>query len=501
MNGNAPGNGQGNSLAYRLRRSVKLIRKEGRPLLILPFPLKYVVLDPFWQPVMESSIRDTFVPIEDLLSLAKGADPDKVEIFLNSMVRRGFLEQRGYAELSVYPQVSVVIPVKDRPGEIRECLHSLMFLDYPRRKIEVIVVDDASQDETPRVVSSFPVRLLSLKVQRQASYCRNLGAREAKGEILAFIDSDCIAHRLWLKELVSAFKDPSVAVVGGRVESYYEDKGLDHYERVKSSLSMGEVPKSSKEGSSFFYTPSCNLLTRKDLFLRLGGFREDLVLGEDVDLCWRIQDQGYHVEYRNAGRVYHRHRNRIKDFCSRRFDYGTSEPLLQSMHRNRIKRLPLPANRIIFFGLALSFLVTLWLPVLGLLGLGLLVDVAASKRLRDEVPISPVRVLLATLRGHFSYCYHLCSFFSRYYLVWSIPMFPFLPYPSLVLLSAHAFVGIVDYMVRRPKLSILLFMIYFTLDQLSYQVGVWWGCVKLGFFRPVDPVIATGVPSRETPRN
>ena len=70
----------------------------------------------------------------------------------------------------------------------------------------------------------------------------------------------------------------------------------------------------------------CNLLVRKEVFMKLGGFQEDLHVGEDVDLCWRMQDSGYDLEYGPIGKIYHRHRNTVQAFCRRRFDYGTSEP-------------------------------------------------------------------------------------------------------------------------------------------------------------------------------
>ncbi len=116
----------------------------------------------------------------------------------------------------------MIIPVRNRPREIEDCLFSLGKLDYPESKIEIIVVDDASTDHTPQVASEFPVRLISLRDNRQAPYCRNLAAKNAIGEILAFIDSDCLADPFWLKELISAFKDARVAAVGGRVASWFQ---------------------------------------------------------------------------------------------------------------------------------------------------------------------------------------------------------------------------------------------------------------------------------------
>lgn len=151
-------------------------------------------------------------------------------------------------------------------------------------KLEIIVVDDASMDETPEVISRYAVKMIRNKNNRQASYSRNLAAAKAKGDILAFIDSDCLAERIWLRELVPAFKDQYIAALGDMVESYYHTHPLDRYEQVRSSLKTGLWPKRSARNNPFFYIPSCNLLVRREVFLKMGGFNEFLVVGEDVDL-------------------------------------------------------------------------------------------------------------------------------------------------------------------------------------------------------------------------
>ncbi|MFH1480894.1 MAG: mycofactocin biosynthesis glycosyltransferase MftF, partial [Pseudomonadota bacterium] len=424
---------------------------------------------------------------------ANHVDPAKTEIFLNGLVRKGFLEQEGFPVLPDYPCVSIIIPVRNRAEAITACLQSLKRLDYPGEKLEVIVVDDASDDHTPEVVSTFPVQLISLKEHRQASFCRNLGARRARGEILAFLDSDCTADPSWLKELIPAFTDPSNGAAGGLVDSYFSEKGLDRYEKVKSSLNLGSWPKSSREDKRFFYLPSCNLLVRRSLFQKLGGFNEAMVVGEDVDFCWRLQDQGHHVEYRPVGRVYHQHRNKVRDFCLRRFDYGTSEPLLQQSHGKRRKQFVISPLAFIFWGVVFLSIASGWIPLLGLGGGIVLVDslMKFMRIRRNHVPIHFPRLLLSTFRGYFVFCYHVCTFVSRYYLFWAFLIFMLSPLMSAILLCMHLLTGAGEYLIRKPRLNFPLFLFYFTLDQLSYQLGVWWGCLRRFFFRPVNPQIVS----------
>jgi len=492
-------NQQKRPLAYGMRKAVQYIESNASPLLILTYPLKAMRLHSFWIPVFDRLSSSNFVTLDDIISLVQPADHQKIEDFLNHLVRKGFLEQDGYQQLANYPHVSIIIPVRNRPEEITACLHSLSQLDYPIEKTEVIVVDDASDDRTPDVVSTFPVNLISLKEHKQASFCRNLAARQANGEILAFIDSDCLADPLWLRELIPVFKDETLGAVGGMVDSHLDEKGLDRYEKVKSSLSMGSWFKSSREGNQFFYVPSCNLLVRRNLFLELGGFREELHVGEDVDFCWKLQDEGYHVEYQPIGRVYHRHRSKLMPFCSRRFDYGTSEPLLQQLHPKKIQQMIFPPAASLFWGFAVLFFMLGNIAMLAFCGIVVLIDSLfrwAKIRLR-KIPIEFTPIFLAVPRSYFAFFYHSCTFVSRYYLIWCIFIAPLSPLASATILGMHLIAGIVEYFIKKPRLNAGSYLLYFSLDQLSYQLGVWWGCLKMFNFNPVNPEIVTKSLSKE----
>jgi len=484
--------------SYRLRPPVRVQEKSGDLFLLSSFPLKAMILNASWRPVFDLFSKGNWVPGEEIFQRMTTADPRKVESFLEDLVRKGYLEQQGLPSLFDVPLVSVIVPVRNRADEIASCLESLLRLRYPLEKLDLIVVDDASEDRTPEVVSTFPVHLISVAQRSQASFCRNVGAQQAKGEILAFIDSDCQAHALWLRELLPAFREPGIGVVGGLVDSVLEAKAVDRYEKVKSSLNMGPWFRRSEETDRFFYVPSCNLLTRKDLFAELGGFRADLHVGEDVDYCWRAQDRGYEVEYRPRGKIFHRHRNTLRGFCSRRFDYGTSEPLLQQIHRSRPKTLLLPPAASLFWILAALSLWEAEGTLFGLCGLVALIDSgAALQKLRTRgIPGRVPEVLFAVLRSYLAFFFHVCTFVSRYYLLWILPLSPFFPKAGAALAGAHLLSSIGEYMIKRPRLDPFSFLFLFTLEQVSYQTGVWWGCAKMKFFAPLNPRIATRLPAK-----
>ncbi|MEN8245295.1 MAG: mycofactocin biosynthesis glycosyltransferase MftF [Thermodesulfobacteriota bacterium] len=478
-------------LAYRLRPNVRLIEKKGVLQLCLSYPLKYVSLNPFWREVMDLLSEGDFILFSDILAAVDYQNREKIESFLDDLVRRGFLERTGMAAMETLPFVSVVIPVYNRPHDMAACLDSLLKLDYPKDKLEVIVVDDASTDETPDVVSRYPVKMIMNQKNRQAPYCRNLGAARARGDILAFIDSDCLADRTWLGELVPAFKDPKIAAVGGIVESYYDTRPLDRYEQVRSSLKMGLWPKRSASNNPFFYVPSCNLLVRREVFMPTGGFNESLVVGEDVDLCWRMRDSGWHIDYLPAGRVFHKHRNRVAAFCKRRFDYGTSEPLLNRLYPEKNKQMVFAPWASLFWIVFLAAVLfnAVWLllfPGAVLLG----ESIFKFNHLRQKgFDISLGRVAVSLGRSYVALFYHCCAFFSRYYLIWSFIIFPILPVPAIILAGMHLLNGLVEYALKKPKLDMARFLAFFTMEQLSYQLGVWWQCLKLFSFNAVNPRI------------
>lgn len=130
-------------------------------------------------------------------------------LFLRRQVRRG----------SDLPSISVIIAAHNEATTIVQRLRNIFSLDYPRRKLEVIVISDGSDDETEQLVAKFhspdrPVKLLALP-RRGKNYALNAGVASAAGDILLFTDADTIMAVDALKLLVAPFDDPEVGGVGG----------------------------------------------------------------------------------------------------------------------------------------------------------------------------------------------------------------------------------------------------------------------------------------------
>lgn len=392
------------------------------------------------------------------------------------------------------PFVSIVIAVYNRAGEIGACIESLLRLAYPRAKREIIVVDDGSTDDTSAVVSQYDVKLITQEKNRGQSAARNAGVAEAKGEIVAFIDSDCIAEPGWLRELVPYFLDSRNVLVGGYVDSFFRESLLDRYEEAKSPLNMGETVLTGCGEESDFYVPTCNVLIKKDVYLQVGGLDEGLRVGEDVDFCWKLKEAGFRLAYVPKGRVRHKHRNQLGEIFKRRFDYGTSEPVLYARHRAICKHYPLqPSCMAVFFLCAWGLIARqpLIAPAAGLIFLW---DVISKRRFYEEqvgVNLSFRTMLGATAVRYFELLYHLTHHLVRYYvLLMIVPAILFAPIIPLIA-ALVLFPPLVQFFRKKPRLSFPVFLLLFLAEQASYQAGAFLGCVKQGSFRIYRIVFVT----------
>jgi mycofactocin system glycosyltransferase len=462
-------------MKYRLAPGILLEDTAGGSFLVSARPLRMVRLNP---------------ALRTLAQRMLGAEIDATSAaefkVLESLVKSGFVSRRqDLADLVHLPTVSIIIPVKDRAADLRNCLTSLQQLNYPLEKLELVVVDDGSRDPTPQVAIEFGALLVpSGAVGGGPALARNQGAAVAGGEILAFIDSDCTASPDWLNELLPAFYDSKLAAVGGWVDGMHQGSALDRYEAVMSSLNLGRREMSGGAGGDTFYLPSCNLLLRKAAFSAAGGFNPAMQVGEDVDLTWRLRDAGWKIQYLPRGKVFHAHRSRPWPFMRRRFDYGTSEGLLQQLHPVRGKKLPLPPMLSLLLLLLVSVPLTLSFLPLPLAALLLSADTVSTwrKMVKQGLPLSLMKIFLARMRAVGSLAYYIGYHLLRYYL-WPL-LFASALYPPLALLSLMLLlgVGLVDYMVRKPRLSLPGFYLYYLLEQISYGSGVFWGCFRMKSF-------------------
>jgi len=193
-------------------------------------------------------------------------------------------------------------------------MFSILKVDYPPNYYEVLVVDNASEDGSVEYLrKSFPsVRVIKLGKNYGFGKAANCGAKQAKGEILVFLNNDTIVDRAWLREIVKPFiENKRVAVCGSRVKSI-DNPEVDQYAGGFLNMLGGGLfyPFHGKAPSREHYLVGCihgaSFAIRKRVFDEVGGFDEDYFMYSDEgDLCHRVALCGYFIAYSPKSIVYH----------------------------------------------------------------------------------------------------------------------------------------------------------------------------------------------------
>jgi O-antigen biosynthesis protein len=233
-----------------------------------------------------------------------------------------------YFALPEYPLVSVVVATFNGARTLAACLDSLKELNYPA--YEVIVVDDGSTDETPKIAGHYRnIRYVSHGTNLGLSTARNTGIQEARGEIVAFTDSDCRADRDWLHYLVGDLLNSTFSGIGGHNLLPPEDSWI----AAAVMVSPGGPTHVMLTDRLAEHIPGCNMAFYKWALLEVAGF--DPIFrkaGDDVDICWRLQQRGYKLGFSPAGFVWHYRRSTVIDYLLQQRGYGESEALLVHRH-------------------------------------------------------------------------------------------------------------------------------------------------------------------------
>ena len=212
------------------------------------------------------------------------------------------------------PRVSVVLSAYLSHATIAGCLASIRAQDY--RCFEVVVVDSSPDERTARAVRAFPeVRLIRPPRRLLPHAARNVGIAESRGELLVLMDPDVYARPGWLRELVAAYDAAGQPVVGsischGR---RWLDLGL-HLCKFSKWLPGGPA-------RPVDMGPTANLLVDRATFEAVGGFADDLMLG-DALFSWRLLDAGWTLRFAPRAEVAHHHTSSLGGFLRERYERG-----------------------------------------------------------------------------------------------------------------------------------------------------------------------------------
>ena len=251
-------------------------------------------------------------------------------------------------------------------------LHSLNSQTIPATHLDVIVVDDGSTDGTTEWLmqhkDEFDVSIsLYTQVRGGPGAARNVGMEKAKGDIFAFTDTDCIAQPEWLASLIEPFTAEKVGAVGGSEIINDSDPLLMrcfHY-LMTAPLTTGGLRGKRGKRLAHFYPRTFNMAISRKVYQQTGGFKP-LFQAEDIELSYRIKQEGFKLVYEDSARVYHKRRNTVAQFVRQLFNMGKARVTLARLHPGSLEPLHvLPTAALCFFVL-LACLAFCWQPVLPL---------------------------------------------------------------------------------------------------------------------------------------
>ena len=238
----------------------------------------------------------------------------------------------------VWPQISVIVPIYNGAADLPDLGSCLCSQTYPRDRVEYLLVDNNSTDDTAAQLQQLQAtgQALGLQIQPlsephiQSSYAaRNQGIRAATGEILVFTDADCRPHADWLVKLIAPFQDAEVGLVIGEIAALAGHSLLESYAEYRETLTQ----RYTYAHPFYPYGQTANLAIRQAAFAQAGLFRPYLTTGGDADICWRVQmATDWQVFFAQDALVRHRHRSTLKDLASQWRRYGRSNCYLHELH-------------------------------------------------------------------------------------------------------------------------------------------------------------------------
>jgi glycosyltransferase involved in cell wall biosynthesis len=242
------------------------------------------------------------------------------------------------------PRISVIIPTYNEEKMLDTVLTALGEVDYPRDQLEIIVIDNGSTDGTVEVASAHGAKVFG-QPELRVSGLRNFGAKQSCGEVLAFLDADCLPASDWLQSALASLKIEN-CVTGATYE--VPANGIWIETAWFSQEPNGRRPVT--------HINSGNLIVSRDLFVAIGGFNEELISGEDYEFCQRAWEVTRVIADDSIRTIHLGNPKTLKKFMKREIWHGLGA--LGSLKRDW-KDKP-------FFG-TLAFLVSCILQVIGVI--------------------------------------------------------------------------------------------------------------------------------------
>lgn len=407
------------------------------------------------------------------------------------LLDRGLADATPAAPVWREEDVTVVVPVKDRPEALARLLAALP------PACRVVVVDDGSRAAaaTATATVTLAVRGLLLRhpVSRGPAAARNTGLARVRTPLVAFVDSDIVPRPDFLGPLLAQLADPAVGLVAPRIAALDSGRGpargsgrgprgaVARYEAARSSLDLGPVPSLVVPRGRVAYVPSACLLGRVEAFGE--GFDEEMHVGEDVDLVWRAVASGWRVRYEPGAVVEHEHRVDVGAWLGRKAFYGTSAAPLALRHGAAVA--PVVASPWTA-AVAVALLVQRRWSVGAGAGIAGWSTYRLSRRLHHSDRPLVTAARLAPY-GVVAAVWQLGAAATRHWWPVAVPAALASRRVRRAVLAAAVVDGVADWRRTRPALDPVTHTVLRRLDDLAYGTGLWWGAWQHRTAAPLRP--------------
>jgi glycosyltransferase involved in cell wall biosynthesis len=229
-----------------------------------------------------------------------------------------------------YPTISVIVPVLNMDKTIRTTMDSLMNLEYPDEKLEIIVVDGMSRDETRNIVEEYPVRLVDQE-GNGLNAARNTGIKFSSGELLAYTDGDCVIPNDWAIKIANNFEDPVIGFVGGTMYGYNRSNPLSNYmDESFFQVTPGfRIRIETTDLRLMQFPAGANMAFRRRALARVKFFDENINYGfDDLQPVEEMGFKGFWIILDPEVRILHQHRSTLRGLFKQHFNYGRGGTLL-----------------------------------------------------------------------------------------------------------------------------------------------------------------------------
>jgi glycosyltransferase involved in cell wall biosynthesis len=256
---------------------------------------------------------------------------------------------------------SVIIPTYNAEKIIKPVINALLS-QQTKKTFEIIVVDDGSSDETAQEVKKIKSKKLVYLHQKNTgpAKARNAGAKCAKGKIILFIDSDCVAEKAWLTEMLKPFNDKRVSAVQGA----YKTKQKELTARFGQIEIENRYEKMNK-AQEIDWVGSYSAAYDKKVYDSLGGFDESFPIasGEDPELSYKVHERGGKIVFNPKAIVYHTHPASLGKYLKVKFFRAFYRPKMYSKHKAKMLKdsytpQSLKLQILCFYAIVLSLIIS-----------------------------------------------------------------------------------------------------------------------------------------------